>query len=163
MRMTRRLPRSIHPTPASETSSQNGGGLAAIVPSTLRWLLDLEDLAATVEILDARYRHLEQRLEALALPATQPITVKQLAAKHPAFPEPRLRWMLFHRKTNGLDRVVIQGRGGRLLLDERAFLEWVAEGRENVQGTLPQPTRPRRVGPSVTVLPHASRKRGSRR
>lgn len=52
-------------------------------------------------------------------------TVKGLAESQPAFSESSLRYLLFHRETNGLNRYVRQ-IGRKLLIDEDGFLnEWV--------------------------------------
>lgn len=53
-------------------------------------------------------------------------TVQQFAAKHPAFPQGGLRWMIFHEKTNGMaDAGVILRVGRRVLIDEEAFFAWL--------------------------------------
>ena len=51
-------------------------------------------------------------------------TVKQFAERHQAFTEGGLRWLLFHRETNGLSQAVVQ-IGRRVLLDETIFFEWL--------------------------------------
>lgn len=52
-------------------------------------------------------------------------TVKQIAKDNPAFSEASLRYHLFHRETNGLNKYVRQ-IGRKLLLDEYGFLnEWI--------------------------------------
>ena len=51
-------------------------------------------------------------------------TVDQFSKKYPAFSISSLRWLLFHRDTNGLAAAVIQ-LGRRLLIDESAFVEWL--------------------------------------
>ena len=57
------------------------------------------------------------------------LTVKQTAGKHPAFSEGALRWAIFNRHANGFDACLIR-IGRRLLIDEFAFLAWVAKHRE---------------------------------
>jgi hypothetical protein len=57
------------------------------------------------------------------------LTVRQLAAKHPAFSEPSLRWLIFNRSRNGFDACVIR-IGRRVLVDEAAFLGWLVSRRE---------------------------------
>ncbi len=51
-------------------------------------------------------------------------TVRQFCQAHPAFTPGSLRWLLFHRQTNGLDRAVVH-IGRRLLIDEDRFFAWV--------------------------------------
>jgi hypothetical protein len=51
-------------------------------------------------------------------------TVKQFREENPAFTEGSLRWLLFHRRTNGLDRAVVQV-GRRVLIDVDAFFAWI--------------------------------------
>lgn len=52
-------------------------------------------------------------------------TVKGLAESNPAFSEASLRYLLFHRETNGLNRYVRQ-IGRKLLIDENGFMnEWI--------------------------------------
>jgi len=107
--------------------------------SALGLVIELEELAATVADLGERVVELEKRLASLITPAVVPLTVKELSNRHPTYSEGSLRWLLFHRQTNGLAHAVIQGRGGRLKIDEKAFLEWVAEGRE--AAPVPVPVR----------------------
>lgn len=52
-------------------------------------------------------------------------TVKQLAAEIPAFSEASLRWLLFNKKKNGLDRCV-RKVGGRVLIDTAEFERWIS-------------------------------------
>lgn len=52
-------------------------------------------------------------------------TVKQLAEENPAFSEASLRYHLFHRHTNGLNKHVRQ-IGRKIIIDERGFInEWL--------------------------------------
>lgn len=52
------------------------------------------------------------------------LTVKQFAAKHPAFPEGGLRWQIFHEDTNGLAESGAVVRSGRkVLIDEDRYFE----------------------------------------
>jgi hypothetical protein len=52
-------------------------------------------------------------------------TVKQLAEDNPAFSEASLRYHLFHRHTNGLNKYVRQ-IGRKLIIDECGFInEWI--------------------------------------
>jgi hypothetical protein len=53
-------------------------------------------------------------------------TVKQLAQANPAFTQASLRWLLFNREINGLQRVVVKV-GRRLLIDEEEFFAWIDE------------------------------------
>ena len=54
------------------------------------------------------------------------LTVKQFAAKHPAFPEGGLRHRIFHAQANGLaaSGAVVRNTG-RVLIDEERFFAWV--------------------------------------
>jgi hypothetical protein len=56
-------------------------------------------------------------------------TIKQTAARHPAFTEGSLRWAIFNRRLNGFDDCLIR-IGRRLLIDEPRFIDWVAQHRE---------------------------------
>jgi len=56
-------------------------------------------------------------------------TVEQFAQKYPAFTPPSLRWLLFNRAMNGLDKAVVQ-LGRRVLIDEAAFVAWLRQHRE---------------------------------
>lgn len=65
-------------------------------------------------------------------PARRPtrlLTVRQVWETYPAFSEGSLRWLLFHRKTNGM-AVAVRKIGKRLLIDEEALLRWVDEHSE---------------------------------
>lgn len=54
------------------------------------------------------------------------LTVKQFAAKHPAFPEGGLRHRIFHERENGLaDSGAVVRNCGRVLIDEERFFAWV--------------------------------------
>ncbi len=44
-----------------------------------------------------------------------------------------LRYLVFHAKTNGFDRV-IRRAGGRVLINEDAFFEWVEEQNKKASG-----------------------------
>ena len=66
------------------------------------------------------------------VPARRPsrlLTVRQVWETYPAFTEGSLRWLLFHRKTNGL-AVAVRKIGKKLLLDEELFLQWVEQHSE---------------------------------
>ena len=61
------------------------------------------------------------------VPARRPsrlLTPRQVWETYPAFSEGSLRWLLFHRQTNGLS-VAVRKIGRRLVLVEDLFLEWV--------------------------------------
>ena len=51
-------------------------------------------------------------------------TIKQFAAKYPAFPQGTLRAFVFNANKNGF-LPVIRRVGGKVLLKESAFFEWV--------------------------------------
>jgi len=63
--------------------------------------------------------------------ASDVLSVAEVAAKYSAagFTQSSLRWLLFNREQNGLSRAVIRV-GRRLLIDERAFLDWLHSRRE---------------------------------
>lgn len=54
------------------------------------------------------------------------LTVQQFCQQHPAFSEGGMRWFLFHRKSNGLDKAVVKC-GRRVLIDEDRFFQWLDE------------------------------------
>ena len=56
----------------------------------------------------------------------QLLTVKQFCQQHPAFTEGGLRWLLFNRQDNGLDRAVLKV-GRRVLIDVDRFFAWINE------------------------------------
>lgn len=54
------------------------------------------------------------------------LTVKQLAEKHPAFPEGGIRWQLFNAAQNGLAKSGAVIRVGRkVLIDESRYFDWL--------------------------------------
>lgn len=52
------------------------------------------------------------------------LSVAQFCARHPGFPAGGIRWLLFHRETNGLNCAVVK-LGRKILIDERKFFDWV--------------------------------------
>ena len=78
---------------------------------------------------------LHSKVTALS-PAPEPLTVEQMVQRHPALSPGGIRWMLFHRETNGLERSgAVITRGRRLYLDETRFLEWFASvGKPRTRG-----------------------------
>jgi len=91
---------------------------------------DLLDLVAQLqESLDDAWREihaLRDKVTSLS-PATEILTVENLIERHPGLTVGGVRWMLFHRETNGLARSgAIIHRGRRLYLDEARFLSWFA-------------------------------------
>jgi hypothetical protein len=58
-------------------------------------------------------------------------TVRQTAARHRAFTEGSLRWLIFNRNSNGFDYCLVR-IGRRLLIDDQRFIDWVAQHRERV-------------------------------
>jgi len=52
--------------------------------------------------------------------------VPQFCAEHPAFTPGGIRWLLFHRQQNGLERAVVRV-GRRVLIDVDKFFTWVDE------------------------------------
>jgi hypothetical protein len=51
-------------------------------------------------------------------------TVRQFCQAPPAFTLGGMRWFLFHRQTNGLERAVVKV-GRRILIDEEKFFGWL--------------------------------------
>lgn|SRR4051812_45062847 len=97
---------------------------------------DLLDLIARLQdsLADAWQEILDLREQVKKLsPVTEPLTVEQMVKRHPALTPGGLRWMLFHRETNGLEQSgAIITRGRRIYLDETRFLEWFAsQGRRS--------------------------------
>ncbi len=56
------------------------------------------------------------------------LTVKQMAAKHPAFSESSIRYHIFNETKNGLDKA-IKRVGRKILINEDLFFEWL-EGQD---------------------------------
>lgn len=54
------------------------------------------------------------------------LTVRQFCERHPAFTQGGVRWMLFNREQNGLDRAVVKV-GRRVLIDVSEFFRWIDE------------------------------------
>ena len=52
------------------------------------------------------------------------LTVKQMAAKHPAFSEASLRYHIFHESKNGIDKA-IRRVGRKILINENLFFDWL--------------------------------------
>lgn len=55
---------------------------------------------------------------------SQYLTVKQMAAKHPAFSEASLRYHIFHESKNGIDKA-IRRVGRKILINENLFFDWL--------------------------------------
>lgn len=64
------------------------------------------------------------------------LTVKQFSAKHPAFSEGSLRWLIFLSKSRESSRGSIAGNGlavalvrvgRRVLICEESFFDWIRE------------------------------------
>jgi hypothetical protein len=104
----------------------------------------LSSLELEVETLRRRLEEMERKVQRLQTPTTL-LSVKELAARHPAFTIGSLKWLLFHREENGLASVVVQ-LGRKILIDERKFLDWFA--KKPGRGTSPPsgPRHPRGVG-----------------
>lgn len=51
------------------------------------------------------------------------LTVNQFVKEHPWPPIGGLRWLIFHEKSNGFNKVVVR-IGRRVLLDVDAFYAW---------------------------------------
>lgn len=52
------------------------------------------------------------------------LTVKQMAAKHPAFSEASLRYYIFNEKMNNLSSA-IRRVGRKVLINEDGFFQWI--------------------------------------
>lgn len=65
-----------------------------------------------------------QLLQKGALHMSQYLTVKQMAARHPAFSESSLRYHIFHEEANGLAKA-IRRVGRKILINENLFLNWL--------------------------------------
>lgn len=59
-------------------------------------------------------------------------TVKQFCETHPAFTPGGLRWLLFNRDINGLERAVVKV-GRRVLIDKDKFFDWLDERNGHVK------------------------------
>lgn len=55
------------------------------------------------------------------------LSVAQFASEHPAFSQPALRHLIFDAKANGFDKVIRRIGKRKILLDETAFFNWVAQ------------------------------------
>jgi hypothetical protein len=54
------------------------------------------------------------------------LTISQFAERCPAFKEPALRWLIFNRRQNGLEKSgAIVRNGRRVLLDVQKFFVWL--------------------------------------
>jgi hypothetical protein len=75
-------------------------------------LQDLANLPSRLDRLEAELHELRQHLGSLEAPP--PLTVRQFCDRY-GWTENQLRWLLFHRHTNGLAEAV--SGTGRLLID----------------------------------------------
>lgn len=57
-------------------------------------------------------------------PKYELLTIRQFVEKHRAFTEGGLRYLIFHRKTNGFAPCV-KRMGRKILLDELAVFQWL--------------------------------------
>ncbi len=102
-------------------------------PRTPRVGSDLLELIAWLQdSLANAWREIENLREKVRTlsPVSEPLTVEQMVSRHPALTAGGIRWMLFHREANGLERsraIIVHGR--RIYLDEARFLEWFASQR----------------------------------
>jgi len=56
----------------------------------------------------------------------QLLTIKQLLKKHPHLSMGGVRWMIVHRKKNGLDESACLFKPtGKVLIDEERFIAWL--------------------------------------
>ncbi len=64
----------------------------------------------------------------------QLFTINQFTEKHKAFNEGSIRWILFNRKSNGLEASgALLHNGRRILIDEDRFFDWL-KSRQPVVG-----------------------------
>ena len=61
-------------------------------------------------------------------------TVPQFCQDNPAFNIGGMRWLLFHRDTNGLAKAVVKVGRRRILIDEDLFVEWLDDQNEREEG-----------------------------
>jgi hypothetical protein len=61
------------------------------------------------------------------------LTVQQFCEKHQAFTPGGIRWLLFHRESNGLTKAIVRVGKKRLLINEQRFFDWLdsQNGRGN--------------------------------
>lgn len=85
----------------------------------------LSTLSQEVVTLRERLEEMERRVQHLAAPSTL-LSVQEMAARHPGLTVGSLKWLLFNRRENGLDALVVQS-GRKVLIDERKFLDWLAK------------------------------------
>jgi len=64
---------------------------------------------------------------------TRMLTVKLWTKFHPWPTEKGLRRLIFNSAINGFDKVIIR-IGRRVLIDEKAFFEWVKEHAKYIRG-----------------------------
>ncbi len=94
----------------------------------------LEDVVTKrVDILIKRRIHMEGKkskegddFHTATIPMPSLLTVKQFSQQNPAFTEGSMRWLLFHRQQNGLERAVVKV-GRRVLINVEAFFIWIDE------------------------------------
>ena len=67
-----------------------------------------------------------ERICTQALSRPTLMSVKQFCQHHPAFSQGGLRWLLFHRQANGLERAIVKV-GRRVLIDVDQFFCWLAQ------------------------------------
>ncbi len=60
------------------------------------------------------------------------MTVRQFCERFPAFTEGSLRWLLFHRESNGLNAAVYRVGKRKLIIDIDAFFRWLEEHHETL-------------------------------
>jgi hypothetical protein len=62
-------------------------------------------------------------------------TVDQFCQEHPAFTPGGIRWLLFHRQSNGLESAVVRV-GRRVFIDVERFFTWVDTQNRRVEQEL---------------------------
>jgi hypothetical protein len=92
-------------------------------------LADLARVPGELEQLRERVAELEALVRLELTPRPRLLTVKAFAEAHceEGWTEGSLRWLLFHRESNGYGPAVVRV-GGRLRIDEQRFME-IARGK----------------------------------
>jgi hypothetical protein len=73
-----------------------------------------------------RKTEIEEHLLSTSLLRPTFLTVKQFCQRYPAFSHGGMRWLLFHRKENGLEHAVLKV-GRKVLIDVDQFFVWLAQ------------------------------------
>jgi hypothetical protein len=77
---------------------------------------------------------MSEALSATTNPPRRLLSVTQCCEQNPAFSYGGLRWLLFNRQQNGLDRAVVRV-GRRVLIGVDRFFEWLDTQSEGAEKT----------------------------